>query len=508
MPADLSRLDRTVGRYLLFGQFGAGGMARVHLGRLVGPAGFSRLVAIKRMHPHLVKERAFVDAFLDEARIAARIHHPNVVATHDVAIDGDEVLLVMDYVHGRALSQLVAGPDGPDDAARRVPPGVAVAIAVDVLHGLHAAHSARDERGKPLGLVHRDVSPQNVLVGVDGVARVLDFGIAKAFGRLAATTNGDVKGKLAYMAPERLLDDTATASVDIYGAAIVIWEMLAGERYFGRASDPSLLPKVMEPTYRPLPGTDLGALDEPLRRALHRQATQRFATAKAFAEALESAYKAGSRTDVAAWVESVAGAELRERSELIEEIERSSIPSMPAAGEVATPPLSGGSTDAEATRTERPVHHAPADASVGGRREETNQAVVTHAKGLERTERSPRRTVMAALLLAAGVTLGVGASMSFGPGARAVEATTPTSPPAVGQATTTTPSPTGVAPTQEPDALPRTTAPSSAATTTGTHRPTAPPQSAAAPVLLSTDAGTTRPDASRPADLDTPSDRK
>ncbi len=396
MPADLSRLDRTVGRYLLFGQFGAGGMARVHLGRLVGPAGFSRLVAIKRMHPHLVKERAFVDAFLDEARIAARIHHPNVVATHDVAIDGDEVLLVMDYVHGRALSQLVAGPD---DAARRVPAGVAVTIAVDILHGLHAAHSARDERGKPLGLVHRDVSPQNVLVGVDGVARVLDFGIAKAFGRLAATTNGDVKGKLAYMAPERLLDDTATASVDIYGAAIVIWEMLAGERYFGQASDPSLLPKVMEPTYRPLPGGDLGALDAPLQKALQRQASQRFATANAFAEALEGAFKAASRTEVAAWVESVAGVELSQRSELIEEIERSSVPSMPAAGEVAAPPLSSSSRDAEATRAERPVQDAPPGASAGGRREETNQAVVTHAKGPERTERSPRRTVMAARAL-------------------------------------------------------------------------------------------------------------
>lgn len=334
MADELSRMEQTVGRYLLFGPVGAGGMATVHVGRLVGPAGFAKLVAIKRLHPHLAKEREFVTSFLDEARIASRVRHPNVVSVDDVVIEGNEVLLVMEFVRGRALSLLLAKER---DRRHVVPPPIACAIATDMLQGLHAAHTARDERGRPLALVHRDVSPQNVLVGADGVSRVLDFGIAKALNRLHTTTDGAVKGKLAYMAPERLVDDAqVTPSVDVYGAAIVLWEMLSGERYFGTASDPALIPKVMEAKYRHLTDPELGGLDAVLERALAREPEKRFASCRDLVFALEQEVVVASRVEVADWLQRVAGDELAATTAALTDIERGSVPAMRAQPESTT----------------------------------------------------------------------------------------------------------------------------------------------------------------------------
>src|SRR5262249_7549113 len=159
----------------------------VHLGRLYGSAGFARTLCVKRLHPHLAQEADFVKMLLDEARIAARVRHANVVSILDVVSDGGEAFVVMEYVPGVALSRLMrAAPAGGEP----IPLRSAVAIMRDLPQGLHAAHETCDERGEPLGVVHRDVSPQNVLVGTDGIARVLDFGIAKARGRLATTEEG------------------------------------------------------------------------------------------------------------------------------------------------------------------------------------------------------------------------------------------------------------------------------------------------------------------------------
>jgi serine/threonine protein kinase len=185
----------------MFGEIAAGGMATVHLGRLLGPVGFSRTVAIKRLHPQYAKDPDFVSMFLDEARVAARIQHPNVVPTLDVVSLEGELFLVMDYVAGESLGRLLRALR---DRGPRVPPRIVGSIMTNVLYGLHAAHEARSERGEPLGLIHRDVSPQNVLVGLDGVARVLDFGVAKAAGRVQTTGDGQVKGKLSYMPPEQI----------------------------------------------------------------------------------------------------------------------------------------------------------------------------------------------------------------------------------------------------------------------------------------------------------------
>jgi serine/threonine protein kinase len=184
------------GRYAVYAPIASGGMATVHVGRLFGEAGFARTVAIKRMHPHLATVPEFVAMFIDEARIAARVRHPNVVGTLDVGAHEGELFLVMDYVEGLPLSAL-------NKAARargvHTPPEIVATMIVGMLRGLDAAHEACGDDGAPLGIVHRDISPQNVLVGTDGVPRVLDFGVAKALTQIHHTQDSQLKGKLPYM---------------------------------------------------------------------------------------------------------------------------------------------------------------------------------------------------------------------------------------------------------------------------------------------------------------------
>src|SRR5262245_33590448 len=166
-----------IGRYLLFDAFARGGMGSVHLGRITGPVGFSRVVAIKRHHPPIAKQPEFVSMIIDEARLAGRIRHPNVVPVLDVVALPGELLLVMEYVAGASLASLW---QAAIEAEASIPPKIAAAILAGALVGLHAAHETADEKGALLGIVHRDVSPQNILVGSDGLARVTDFGIAQA----------------------------------------------------------------------------------------------------------------------------------------------------------------------------------------------------------------------------------------------------------------------------------------------------------------------------------------
>jgi serine/threonine-protein kinase len=293
-------------RYQLYGEIASGGMATVHLGRLRGPAGFSRIVAIKKLHPQLAKEPEFIAMFLDEARLAARIHHPNVVQTLDVIAAEGEVLLVMEYVHGEALSRLLRASA---EAGERAPAPVAVAVLIGVLEGLHAAHEATSSDGKPLGLVHRDVSPHNVLVGPDGIARLLDFGVAKAAGRLQTTRDGRVKGKFAYMAPEQINAEPLDRRADLFACGVVLWEMLVGSRLFQREDPGSVVHAVLtEPVTAPrtlvpeLPA----ALDEAVMCALRRRREERFASARAMAEALERAVAPATARAVGAWVERMA----------------------------------------------------------------------------------------------------------------------------------------------------------------------------------------------------------
>ena len=317
-------VPRIVGRYALYGELARGGMATVHFGRLLGPVGFSRTVAIKRLHPQFAVDPEFVSMFLDEARLAARIRHPNVVSTLDVVALEGELMLVMEYVQGESLSRLVHSLKARNE---RIPTRIAVSVMSGILSGLHAAHEAKSERGEALGLVHRDMSPQNVLVGVDGVARVLDFGIAKAAGRVQTTRDGQFKGKLAYVAPEQLKGNPVDRRTDVYAATVILWEMLTLQRLFKGDTEYEVMNKVMSnQVTRPsqhVSGLAPG-LDEIVMRGLSGDPADRFGTAREMAIALESLVPAASSREVEAWAELVAGDALRRRAQQVEEIETAS----------------------------------------------------------------------------------------------------------------------------------------------------------------------------------------
>jgi serine/threonine protein kinase len=338
-PSSPPEPSRIVGRYALYKEIASGGMATVHFGRLLGPVGFARTVAIKRLHPQHARDPEFVSMFLDEARLVARIRHPNVVQTLDVVALEGELLIVMDYVQGEALWRLIRRKAADPE---RVPPRIATAVITGILYGLHAAHEARGERGEPLSIVHRDVSPQNILVGVDGVARILDFGVAKAAGRIHSTQGAALKGKLAYMAPEQL-EGKVTRLTDIFAASIVLWEALTSERLFAAGDERETVGRVLG---RPIPppsarmqsltgtsgvlGLDgispekLAELDQIVLRGLRREPSERFASARDMAIAIERSIGVASPAEVGDWVERTARAVLDQRAETVAVIESSS----------------------------------------------------------------------------------------------------------------------------------------------------------------------------------------
>ncbi|MFO0566708.1 MAG: serine/threonine-protein kinase [Polyangiaceae bacterium] len=310
-----------IGRYLFYDEVARGGMASVHYGRLTGPAGFSRTVAIKKLHADFASDPEFVTMFLDEARLAARIRHPNVVSVLDVVSEGDQILLVMDYVQGESLARLQRRVN---ERGEKIPLPIASAVMSCVLHGLHAAHETKDEGQRPLDIVHRDVSPQNVLLGADGVARVVDFGVAKAAVRAHTTRDNQIKGKLSYMAPEQLRAGEVDRRADVYSAGVVLWEMLTGQRLFTGASQAAVFGAVLE--MRPPPPSQLAPdvppeLDRLVLSALAKNPAHRPATARELAEALEHAVRPATQREVGDWVQSIAADVLDHRAGRVAEIE-------------------------------------------------------------------------------------------------------------------------------------------------------------------------------------------
>lgn len=317
---------RIGGRYVIGDEIGAGGLATVHIGREISGDHAGRAVAIKRLHPPLAREPDVAATLLDEGRIVARIAHPNVVRLFETIVDEGDIFLVLEYVPGESLSALMRLARG---SGRRIPIDVACAIARDVLRGLHAAHQATDERNRPLGVVHRDVTPHNIQVGADGHTRLLDFGVAKAAGQSHTTRPGQIKGKLSYMAPEQLRGGLVTRRSDIYSAGIVIWEMLTLERPFGDPRDTEAMIESL--SRRPAPPSSLAAgvptaLDDLVFRGLALDPSERYATADDMARDLERAHGAASPSQVAAWVKEIAGANLAKRAALLAKSDAASAP--------------------------------------------------------------------------------------------------------------------------------------------------------------------------------------
>ncbi len=337
-PEAATACERVVGRYAMYGTIASGGMATVHYGRLLGPVGFSRTVAIKRLRPQFAEDPHFVTMFLDEAKLAARIRHPNVVATLDVIAEAKEILLVMDYVHGESLARILRAV-GEREAS--VPLPVALRIASDVLQGLHAAHETHDEDGKPLNIVHRDISPQNILIGSDGIARLVDFGVAKAAGRAQHSREGQLKGKLGYMAPEQLMANTpVTRQADIHAFATVFWEMLTGRRLFVGDSEADTVARIVRHDVPALSQSSLArglppAVDEVLRMGLAPDVEVRFSTALAMCAALDSCGPMATSMQVADWMQGQIGDAMRERTAVVRTIER----------DPASSPAEGGAKD-------------------------------------------------------------------------------------------------------------------------------------------------------------------
>ncbi len=311
---------RRVGRYALFGEIASGGMATVYFGRLVGAVGFSRSVAIKQLHPQYAKSPEFVAQFLDEAQLTARIRHPNVVSVLDVVARDGELFVIMEFVEGEPLSRLVRFARDP------IPLEIASAVLVQVLLGLHAAHEATTENGERLDIVHRDVSPQNMLVGIDGASHILDFGVAKAASRVHTTENGQIKGKLTYMAPEQLRGADLDRRVDVFAAGIVLWELITGQRLFARGDPGATVTAVLSGFVKPpsVHRPDVSPeLDKLVLKALAPIREDRFTTAREMAIALEACIPPASSLKVGSWVESVAGDSLKERAARLREAEES-----------------------------------------------------------------------------------------------------------------------------------------------------------------------------------------
>jgi len=234
-------LRKAFGRYELLMQMGTGGMATLYLARIRGPKNFEKLLAIKKIHEHLLGNAEFISMFRDEARIAALIHHPNVVSTYDLGeIDG-AYFIAMEYVHGQTLRDVVKA------ALRRKDPldwANAVRIVSDVAKGLHAAHELRSHEGEPLGVVHRDVSPQNVLVSYDGHVKLADFGVAYAAEKMTDTGAGMLKGKVSYMSPEQASGNVIDRRSDIFSLGTVLFEAVTQQRLFKEDTEAATLQTV------------------------------------------------------------------------------------------------------------------------------------------------------------------------------------------------------------------------------------------------------------------------
>jgi serine/threonine-protein kinase len=306
-----------LGRYRVVDEIGVGGMASVHLARMDGPGGFQKWVAIKRIHPHLVEDETFVNMFLDEARVAARISHPNVATVFELGKHEDTYWIAMEYLHGEPLREVMRRTE---ELGQPMPPEIACRVIADAAEGLHSAHELLGKNGEKLGLVHRDVTPHNLFVTYDGSTKVVDFGIAKFSSRMANTRAGTLKGKLAYMSPEQVAGEPIDRRTDVFALGVVLWELTTGQRLFRMESDLDTLAKVQECNV-PRPSTIVRGypidLEKIVMKALAKTKNERYRTSREFSRALQSLLmRRGlfiASDEVAAYMTSVFGDRIQKR---------------------------------------------------------------------------------------------------------------------------------------------------------------------------------------------------
>jgi serine/threonine-protein kinase len=334
-----------LGRYELLLPIAAGGMAMVWAARLKGTRGFQKIVAVKTMLPKLSDDAQFEQMFLDEASLASQIRHPHVVEISDLGEQDGVLFLVMEWIDGIPLNQLMkaAKPHGG------IPLPIGVRLVMQACAGLHAAHELQNAKGQPVGLVHRDISPQNILVTYDGVTKVVDFGVAKAtaLGN-SATAAGQLKGKVSYMAPEQVRGETIDRRVDIFALGIVLYALTTGKHPFRRESEAATMYTIAsnDPVVAPrkfLPDYPAG-LEAVLLKALAKDASDRYATASEFLRALDQALpvaeRANTEEDVSTFLTKLLGAKREEgRIALNEALQRADQlgPSRAAASSLVSP---------------------------------------------------------------------------------------------------------------------------------------------------------------------------
>lgn len=270
------------GSYLLEERVGQGGMAEIFRAQTSGPSGFAKEVAIKRILSHLSNNEDFVNQFLDEARISGSLNHPNIVQIYDVSQVGENYYIAMEFINGRHLGQVIRRIA---EQNAFIPTQVAVGIINEVAKALAFAHEARDPDGSPLHIIHRDISPQNIMISYHGAVKLTDFGIAKAANKIHQTTAGVIKGKFSYLAPEQLIGHPASPQSDLFALGIAFWETLTRRRLFQGQSDIETIQMVQVCKIPPMKTirTDVPPrIEEILAKVLHRDPAQRYATAHAF----------------------------------------------------------------------------------------------------------------------------------------------------------------------------------------------------------------------------------
>jgi tRNA A-37 threonylcarbamoyl transferase component Bud32 len=287
--AGQSGKTESAGRFRVIAELGEGGMARVHLALARGPAGVNKLVVLKTLRSHLANDPSCVEMFIHEARLAARLNHPNVVQTYEVNEDAGRQVMVMEYLEGQPLSHVHAR--GRKNG--QLPVAMYVRMLCDALAGLHYAHELADFDGKPLNLVHRDVSPQNVFVTFDGQVKILDFGIAKAaVNAPSQTETGVLKGKVRYMAPEQIVGDPLDRRADVFAMGAILWEILTDEKIWAGVPDLTVMQRVTTgdiPSPRSVNPRVAEAFEAICMKAMSLDPDKRYATAQEVQIALEDA---------------------------------------------------------------------------------------------------------------------------------------------------------------------------------------------------------------------------